>query len=160
MRYRIGIGYDIHRLIKGKKLFLGGINIPYRKGFLGHSDGDVLLHAISDALLGAIGERDLGEIFSDKDPKYKGIRSGEILKSVFNLVEKKNFKIDYIDTVVVAKRPHLQPFKSEILENISKILKIEKNLINIKAKTNQGLGKVGEGKAIACYAVCLLKEKR
>jgi 2-C-methyl-D-erythritol 2,4-cyclodiphosphate synthase len=156
MKYRIGIGYDIHRLVKGRKLFLGGMNIPYEKGLLGHSDGDVILHAICDSLLGAMGEKDLGEFFSDKDPKYKGISSIEILKYVNNLLKKKDYKVDNIDTVVIARRPYLSPFKSKISEKISKILKIDKDSINIKAKTDQRLGEIGKGKAIACYAVCLV----
>jgi len=159
MQYRIGLGYDIHRLTKKRKLFLGGVEIAYEKGLLGHSDGDVVLHAICDALLGAIGERDLGELFPDRDPKYKGISSSLILKEVFDLVKEKDYEINNIDIVIVAKFPHLEPFKTKISENISKMLKISRDLVNVKAKTNQKIGEVGKGKAISSFTVCLLKKR-
>jgi 2-C-methyl-D-erythritol 2,4-cyclodiphosphate synthase len=155
---KIGIGYDLHRLVEGRRLFIGGVEIPYLKGLDGHSDADVLLHAICDSLLGAIGEADIGEHFPDTDPKYFGISSVELLKIVLGLVEKKGYSISNIDTVLVAQEPNLSHFKKKIQENIAKILKIDKDCVSIKAKTNEGLGEVGKREAIACYAVALLKK--
>lgn len=159
MPYRIGIGYDIHRLVEGRKLFIGGIEIPYIKGLLGHSDADALLHAISDALLGAIGEADIGEHFPDTDLKYQDASSAELLKKVNNLVEKKGFKISNIDAVVVAQEPKLSPFKKQIQQSIADLLRINLDDVGIKAKTNEGLGEVGLGEAIACYAVVMIRTK-
>ena len=153
MSYRIGIGYDIHRLVEGRKLFIGGVEIPYIKGLLGHSDGDVLLHAICDALLGAIAEGDLGEHFPDTDPKYQGISSVELLKIVMDLVKKKGYGISNIDVVVVAEEPMFAPFKKQIKERIVSVLMINEESVNIKAKTNEGLGELGRKEAIAAYAV-------
>jgi 2-C-methyl-D-erythritol 2,4-cyclodiphosphate synthase len=156
MPYRIGIGYDIHRLVEGRKLFIGGVQIPWIKGLLGHSDGDVLLHAICDALLGAIGETDIGQHFPDTDPKYQDISSIELLKTVDALVKKKGFIINNVDTVVVAQEPILAPFKKQIREKISQVLGIQQDCINIKAKTNEGLGEIGRKEAIATYASVIL----
>ena len=156
MSYHIGIGYDIHRLVEGRKLFLGGVEIPYLKGLLGHSDGDVLLHAICDALLGAVGAGDIGEHFPDTDPKYLGISSAELLSKVKSLIEKRNFFIGNLDTVVVAEEPKLAPFKKEIKETIARILSIKQDCVNIKAKTHEGMGEIGQKEAIACYATVML----
>lgn len=156
---RTGIGYDIHRLIEDRKLFLGGIEIPYVKGLLGYSDGDVLLHAISDAILGAVSLGDIGEHFPNTDVRYKGIRSTELLKKVLVMAGSKNFKINNVDTVVIAEEPKLFPFKESMIESISAILGIEKTRINIKATTNEGVGALGKGDAIAAYAVVTLEEK-
>ncbi len=156
MEYRTGIGYDIHRLVEGRKLFLGGIEIPYVHGLLGHSDADVLLHAICDALLGAIGEGDIGEHFPDTDPRYDGISSSELLKRVHNLVKEKNLSIVNIDTVVIAQEPKLFPFKKKMQQTIAGILNIKEENVNIKAKTNEELGEIGEKLAIAAYAVVTL----
>ena len=153
MNYRIGIGYDIHRLIEGRKLFIGGVEIPYIKGLLGHSDGDVLIHAICDAILGALAEGDIGQHFPDTDPKYHNIYSIEILKIVNSLVENKGFVISNIDSVVIAQEPRLLPFKKQMQEIIAKALKIKEDSVNIKAKTNEGIGEIGQIEAIACYAV-------
>lgn len=153
---RVGIGYDIHRLVEDRKLFIGGIEIPYIKGLLGHSDGDVLLHAICDALLGALAHLDIGEVFADSDPKYRGISSIELLKTVNDLVKKQNFIISNIDTVVIAEQPRLTPFKKQIGESISKALNIKEDQVNIKAKTNEGLDEVGKAEAIAAYAVVVI----
>ncbi len=158
MSYKIGIGYDIHRLIEGRNLFIGGIQIPYIKGLLGHSDGDVLIHAICDALLGAVAEGDIGELFPDTDPKYQGIPSIELLKIVAGLIEKKDFQIINIDTVVIAEEPILTPFKRQIRENIARLLDIEEGSVNIKAKTNEGLDEIGKKEAIASFAVAMLRE--
>jgi len=152
MSYKIGIGYDIHRLVEGRKLFLGGVEIPYIKGLLGHSDGDALLHAICDALLGALGEGDIGEHFPDTDPQYHNLSSVELLKAVKNLVEEKKFMIANVDTVVIAQEPKLVPFKKQIRGKIAQILDIKEDCVNIKAKTNEGLGAIGREEGIAAYA--------
>jgi 2-C-methyl-D-erythritol 2,4-cyclodiphosphate synthase len=153
MSYRIGIGYDIHRLVEGRRLFIGGIEIPYIKGLLGYSDADVLIHAICDALLGAAAEGDIGEQFPDTDPKYYGISSRELLKAVDDLIKKKGFVINNIDTVIITQEPRLSPFKEQMRQKIAEILKLQEEAVNIKAKTNEGLGEIGRKEAIACYAV-------
>jgi len=159
MNYRTGIGYDIHRLVENRKLFIGGVEIPYVLGLLGHSDADVLLHAICDALLGALGEGDIGEHFPDTDPKYYNISSMELLKTVNGLVKDKGFSINNIDAIVIAQEPVLSPFKKQISENIAGALKLKKGSVNIKAKTNEGLGEVGRKEAIAALAqVSLVRE--
>ncbi len=154
---RIGLGYDIHSLALERKLFIGGVEIPYIKGLLGHSDADVLLHALIDALLGAISEGDIGEHFPDTDPKYQGISSTELLGLVLKLVSKKGYSICNIDTVIIAQEPGMLPFKKSIKENLAKIIQIDKDCVSIKAKTNEGMGEVGRKEAIACYAVALLR---
>ncbi len=156
MTQRIGIGYDIHRLVSGRKLFLGGIEIPYVNGLLGHSDADVLLHAICDSLLGAIGEGDIGEHFPDTDPKYHNISSVELLKIVADSIAKKGFTISNIDTVLIAEEPNIVPFKKQMQERVAQILKIKKECVSIKAKTNEGLGVFGKKEAIASFAVAML----
>jgi 2-C-methyl-D-erythritol 2,4-cyclodiphosphate synthase len=158
MQYKIGIGYDIHRLVEERKLFLGGIEIPYIKGLLGHSDGDVLLHAICDALLGALSLGDIGEHFPDTDSKYHNISSIELLKAVDDLLKKSGYRINNIDTVVIAQEPVLSPFKKQMQEKIGLILGISKDSVNIKAKTNDGLGETGHKEAIAAYAVAVISE--
>jgi len=159
MSYKIGIGYDIHRLVEGRKLFLGGVEIPYIKGLLGHSDGDALLHAICDALLGALGEGDIGEHFPDTDQKYHNLSSVELLKAVKNLIEEKNFMIANVDTVVIAQEPKLIPFKKQIRGKIAQILDIKEDCVNIKAKTNEGLGAIGREEGIAAYAAVAIISK-
>jgi 2-C-methyl-D-erythritol 2,4-cyclodiphosphate synthase len=156
MEYRIGIGYDIHRLVDGRKLFIGGVEIPYIQGLLGHSDGDVLLHAICDALLGAVGQEDIGQCFPDTDPQYHGIPSTELLKTVEGLIKKKNFRVNNVDTVVVAQEPILSPFKKQMRETIARILNIKEDDVNIKATTNEGIGEIGKKEAIAAYAVAMV----
>ena len=160
MDYRIGIGYDIHRLTADRKLFIGGVEIPYVKGLLGHSDGDVLLHAICDALLGALAQGDIGEVFPDTDPKYQDISSIELLETVDSLIKNKNFTVHNIDTVVIAQEPILMPFKRQIQETIARILNITEERVNVKAKTNNGLGELGRKEAIAAYAVALIAEEK
>jgi 2-C-methyl-D-erythritol 2,4-cyclodiphosphate synthase len=162
MTYRTGIGYDIHRLVEERKLFIGGIEIPYIKGLLGHSDADVLLHAICDALLGAIAEGDIGEHFPDTDPKYHNISSVELLKAVNGMVKNKGFAIGNIDAVVIAEEPVLSPFKKQIRQKISEILDIKGECVNVKAKTNEGMDDIGKKEAIASYAVAtvIAKEER
>jgi len=159
METRVGLGYDIHRLVSERKLFIGGVEIPYIKGLLGHSDADVLIHAICDALLGAIAEKDIGELFPDTDPKYSGISSSELLRIVLELVRKKGYQISNIDTVIVAEEPKFSPFKNKIQESLSRIMNINKDCIGIKAKTNEGLGEVGGKEGIACYATVLINKE-
>jgi len=154
--YKIGIGYDIHRLVEDRKLFLGGIEIPYVKGLLGHSDADVLLHAISDALLGAMGQGDIGEHFPDTDPKYCNISSVKLLEEVMGIAAREKFKIINIDTVIIAQEPALCVFKDKMRQKISGLLKVKEDCVGIKAKTNEGMGETGRKEAIACYAVVLL----
>jgi len=159
MSYRVGIGYDIHRLVAGRKLFIGGVEIPFVKGLLGHSDADVLLHAICDALLGAATNRDIGEVFPDSDPQYQGISSVELLKKVLAILKKDNFSIQNIDTVVIAEGPVLTPFKKQMREKIMQTLGIKEGSINIKAKTNEGVDDLGRGEAIAAYAVAIITRR-
>jgi len=154
MKYKLGIGYDIHRLVEGRKLIIGGVEIPYQKGLLGHSDADVLLHAICDALLGAASERDIGELFPDSDPKYNKISSMELFKIVVDLIRKSNFRVNNIDAVIILEEPKISPFKKRIQEN--GVLKIREDSVNLKAKTNEGLGEIGAKEAISCYAVAML----
>jgi 2-C-methyl-D-erythritol 2,4-cyclodiphosphate synthase len=150
---RFGIGYDVHKLVDNRKLILGGVEIPYEKGLLGHSDADVLLHAIKDALIGAIGEGDIGRHFPDTDNTYKGISSLILLEKVFQLLNEKGYRVNNIDAVVVAQRPKLAPFISQMVENIAKALQVENGLINVKATTTEGLGFAGTGEGIASYAI-------
>ena len=159
MSCKIGIGYDIHRLVEGRKLLIGGVAIPYSKGLLGHSDADVLIHALCDALLGAAGEPDIGEQFPDTDDKYRNISSAELLRIVNTQLSKKGFTISNIDTVVIAQEPHLSPFKKEIRLKIAQILGIEDDRVSVKAKTTDGVGELGKKEAIACYAVAMIRIK-
>lgn len=156
MNLRIGYGVDVHQLKSGLPLFIGGIKIPSETGALGHSDADVLLHAICDALLGAANLRDIGFHFSDKDPKYKGIDSKILLREVLSLIEKKNYRVINIDSTVVLENPKLNPFISEIQVVIASILKIDVDAVSIKATTHEQVDSFGEGKAIKAYAACLL----
>mgnify|MGYP001557862936 CR=1 FL=1 len=156
---RIGLGYDIHRLIEGRKLFLGGVEIPYVKGLISHTDGDVVLHAIADAILGALALGDIGQHFPDSDPVYKNMPSGNILQRIAHLLAEKNFMIGNIDTSIIAEEPKIYPFKDKMVENIANILGVNKSKINIKATTNEGVGSIGKGDAIAAYAVATLVEK-
>lgn len=156
---RIGIGYDIHRLVEERKLFLAGVDIPYVKGLLGYSDGDVVLHAVSDAILGALSLGDIGQHFSNTDPQYKDIPSAKILKKVLELAAQKKFSVNNVDTVIIAEEPKLFPFKERMTEELTGILGIEKDRVNIKATTNDGVGSIGRGDAIAAYAVVTLVEK-
>lgn len=158
--FRIGIGYDIHRLVEGRKLFLGGIEIPYARGLSGHSDADALVHAICDALLGAGGAGDIGEHFPDTDPAYRGIPSLELLKKTAGLIKNKGFTVDNIDTVIIAEEPKLLVFKKQMQESLARALEIEAGRVNIKAKTNEGLGEIGRKEAIAAYAVAIIGRER
>lgn len=155
----IGWGYDIHPLVEGRKLFLGGIYIPYKKGALGHSDGDVLIHSIVDAILGAMGEGDIGTHFPDKEERWKGVRSEVFLKKCAQIMEEKNVIVGNIDCVIFLERPKIRKYRKKMISKISEILKIPKNKISIKAKTFEKMGSIGKGKAIASHAVCLLFQK-
>lgn len=159
MNLRIGYGVDVHQLKSGLPLLIGGIKIPSETGALGHSDADVLLHAICDALLGAANLRDIGFHFSDKDPKYKGIDSKILLREVLSLIEKKNYRVINIDSTVVLENPKLNPFISEMQVVIASILKIDVDAVSIKATTHEQVDSFGEGKAIKAYAACLLLNK-
>ena len=155
---KIGIGYDIHRLVEGRKLFLGGVEIPYVKGLLGHSDGDALLHALCDAILGALGGGDIGEHFPDTDQAYESISSLELLKMTGSVAAKSGFKINNIDSVIITQEPNLKPFKKLMRHKISETLGIPEESINVKAKTNNGLGETGNKEAIACFAAVILEK--
>lgn len=153
---RIGTGYDVHRLTENRALILGGVAIPYEKGLLGHSDADVLLHAIMDALLGAAALGDIGKHFPDNNPEYSGISSMVLLKKVGDLLAKEHYLVGNIDATVIAQRPKLAPYISEMRANIAETLGIAQNQVNIKATTEEGLGFTGNGEGIAAQAVCLL----
>jgi len=157
LKLKAGIGYDIHRLVAGRKLYLGGVEVPFNKGLLGHSDGDVVVHAVIDAMLGAMGEGDIGRLFPDTDPKYRGIRSVELLKAVMSRLKKKKYRLVNLDTIIVAQSPKLGPYINNMKRALAPVLKVEKEDLGIKAKTNEGLGPVGQGKAIAAWAIVLLK---
>lgn len=153
---RIGMGYDVHKLVEERDLILGGVKIPYELGLLGHSDADVLLHAIMDALLGASALGDIGKHFPDTDPKYKGICSIELLKHVGNLLSTHNYKIGNIDATIIAQKPKMAPHIPTMRENIASALNIALDQINVKATTEEGLGFTGEGLGISSQAICLL----
>jgi 2-C-methyl-D-erythritol 2,4-cyclodiphosphate synthase len=159
MENRIGIGYDIHRLVEGRALLLGGIEVPYIKGLLGHSDADVLIHAVCDALLGAMGGNDIGEHFPDTDPKFQGISSVELLKKVVAEVKASGYKISNVDTVLIAEEPNLSAFKKQIRRNLADFLGVGEDRVGIKAKTNEGICATGKKEAIASYAVALLSKE-
>ena len=157
LKIRVGFGYDVHRLVEGLDFFLGGIRIPHSRGAEGHSDADVLIHAICDALLGACNLRDIGFHFPNTDPRYKGIDSRELLAHCRTLLEGEGFRIVNIDSVVVAEKPKILPYVSRMIKNISDVLAIDPDQVNLKATTCEGLGFVGRQEGIAAQAVCLLK---
>ena len=154
---RIGHGYDVHRLTEGRKLILGGVEIPYEKGLLGHSDADVLLHAISDALLGAAALGDIGKHFPPSDPKYAGADSLELLKQVNELIKEKGYSVSNIDSTVIAERPKLLPYIFSMRENIAKALNVSVDCVSVKATTEEKLGFTGSGEGIAAHAVALIE---
>ena len=155
---RIGHGYDVHKLVEGRDLILGGVKIDYEKGLLGHSDADVLLHAVSDALLGAAGLGDIGRHFPDTDPKYKGADSLELLREVYRKISEKGFHVGNIDVTMIAQKPKLKDFVPEMVEMIARTLHTEPGRVNVKATTEEKLGFTGSGEGMACHAVCLLEE--
>jgi 2-C-methyl-D-erythritol 2,4-cyclodiphosphate synthase len=156
---RVGVGYDVHRLVEGRKLFLGGIEVPFSKGLLGHSDGDVLIHAICDAILGAISEGDIGVHFPDSDRTTEGIRSITILSCVMDLARKKGYTVVNIDTVVAAEEPKIQPLREAMKKTLAETMGIGADRIGIKGKTAEGMGFAGRKEGIEVYAVALLEEK-
>jgi 2-C-methyl-D-erythritol 2,4-cyclodiphosphate synthase len=153
---RIGQGYDVHRLVEGRDLILGGVKIPYEKGLLGHSDADVLIHAVMDALLGAAALGDIGQHFPDTDPAYKGISSIELLKQVGGLLEERGFVVENIDATIIAQRPKLATYRPLMAENIGKALKLSTDRVSVKATTEEGLGFTGTGEGISAQAITLL----
>jgi 2-C-methyl-D-erythritol 2,4-cyclodiphosphate synthase len=155
---RIGIGYDVHRLVEGRRLFLGGVEIPFDKGLLGHSDGDVLIHAICDAILGAISEGDIGVHFPDSDESIKGIESVKILVYVLELTKEKGYRIVNIDAVIIAEEPKVSPYRKKIMTRLSEILEIDITSVSVKGKTTEGLGFTGRKEGIAVQAVALLEK--
>lgn len=155
---RIGSGYDVHRLVEGRKLVIGGVEIPYEKGLLGHSDADVLLHAIMDALLGAAALGDIGKHFPDTDPAYKGADSMKLLECVGNIIEENHYFIDNIDATIIAQRPKMAPHIDRMRANIARGLGLDIRQVSVKATTEEGLGFTGQGQGIAASAVCLLSE--
>jgi len=156
---RIGHGYDVHRLTKGRDLILGGVNIPYPEGLDGHSDGDTLIHAIMDALLGAMGQGDIGRHFPDTDAAYKGACSVDLLRRVGDLLDGAGYTLGNIDATIVAQRPKLAPYIPEMRAILARALSVESGRINIKATTEEGLGFTGDGSGIAAHAVALILEK-
>lgn len=155
---RVGLGYDVHRLVPDRALILGGVEIPYEKGLLGHSDADVLLHAIMDAMLGAAAMGDIGKHFPDTDPKYEGASSLELLKRVGELLEEELYVVENIDATIIAQKPKMAPHIPKMRENIAKTLGLELDQINIKATTEEGLGFTGSGEGISSQAICSLEK--
>ena len=154
---RIGHGYDVHRLVECRDLILGGVKIPYEKGLLGHSDADVLYHAVSDALLGAAGLGDIGLHFPDTNPAYKGADSGKLLTVVGEKIREKGYRVENIDVTMIAQRPKLRPYIPQMQSNIAACLQIEPDRVNVKATTEEHLGFTGDGSGMSCHAVCLLE---
>lgn len=155
---RVGMGYDVHKLVEGRDLILGGVTIPFEKGLLGHSDADVLVHAIMDALLGAAALGDIGQHFPDTNPKYKGASSIELLKHVGKLLDDKLYIIENIDATIIAQRPKMAPHMAEMKKNIAEALQIEEDQLNLKATTEEGLGFTGTGEGISSQAICAVEK--
>ena len=155
---RIGQGYDVHRLVEGRRLVLGGVDIPWEKGLLGHSDADVLTHAVMDALLGAAGLGDIGKHFPDTDPAYKGADSLKLLERVVVLMEERGFAVGNVDATVLAQRPKLAPYIPKMRENLARVMGVDPSRVNVKATTEEGLGFTGSGEGMAAHAVALIEE--
>ena len=155
---RIGHGYDVHRLAEHRKLILGGVEVPFERGLDGHSDADVLLHAVSDALLGAAGLGDIGRHFPDTDPKYKGADSLVLLQEVYRKISEKGFRVGNIDVTMIAQKPKLKDFIPQMQENIAAAVGVTADRVNVKATTEEKLGFTGTGEGMSCHAVCLLEE--
>ncbi len=153
---RIGMGYDVHRLVEDRALIIGGVEIPYEKGLLGHSDADVLLHAIMDALLGAAAMGDIGKHFPDTDPEYKGISSLVLMEKVGELLRENGFIIENIDATIIAQAPKMRPYIDSMRENIARVLEVDVSCVNVKATTEEGLGFTGAGEGISSQAICML----
>ena len=156
---RIGHGYDVHRLVPDRDLVLGGVHIPYELGLLGHSDADVLLHAVMDALLGAAGLRDIGYHFPDTDPRYKGADSMELLRRVGEMLRQAGFRVGNIDVTMIAQKPKLKDYIPQMMENIAGALETDVSRVNVKATTEEHLGFTGTGEGMSCHAVCILTEE-
>ncbi|WP_397358404.1 2-C-methyl-D-erythritol 2,4-cyclodiphosphate synthase [Oscillibacter sp.] len=156
---RIGQGYDVHRLVEGKRLILGGVEIPWEKGLLGHSDADVLTHAVMDALCGAAGLGDIGTLFPDSDPRYAGADSIALLRQVAALLREKGYAVVNVDAALIAQRPKIAPYKAEMAENLAGALGVERNRVNVKATTEEGLGFTGDGSGMAAQAAVLLEKE-
>ena len=156
---RIGYGYDVHRLVEGRKLIMGGVEIDYERGLLGHSDADVLLHAVMDSLLGAAALGDIGKHFPDTDERYKGISSIKLLKEVLNLINENNYYIINLDATIIAQKPKMRPYIDRMRENIADALNMDISCVNVKATTEEGLGFTGEGLGIAANCICLIENK-
>jgi len=156
---RVGLGYDVHQLGEERDLVLGGVKIPYDKGLIGHSDADVLLHAVKDALLGAMGEGDIGKHFPDTDQQYKGISSLLLLEKVFQLMQQKGYLLNNLDTTIVAQKPKLAPYIPQMRKNIAEVLQVPLEDINVKATTTEGLGFAGRQEGIAAYAIVSIRKK-
>ena len=152
----IGMGYDVHRLVEERKLIMGGVEIPFEKGLLGHSDADVLLHAIMDALLGAAALGDIGKLFPDNDPAYEGADSRMLLKKVGDILQEKRFLIENIDAAIIAQMPKMRPYIDQMRQNIADTLELDLSQVNVKATTEEGLGFTGTGEGISAQAICLL----
>ena len=160
LKIRSGIGYDLHRIESGNNgLIIGGIQISNDIQFVAHSDGDILIHALIDSLLGAIGEKDIGELFPDSDSRYKGIASTVLLNTTIDIVNRKNYEIVNIDSILIAEKPRIAPFKDIIRKNLAKLMKISIDDINIKAKTKEKVDAVGRGEAIECFCICMIRNK-
>lgn len=155
---RIGIGYDVHKLVEGRNLIIGGVNIPYEKGLLGHSDADVLIHSIMDAIIGALALGDLGKHFPDNDNRYKNISSMKLLEYVKELIKKEEYYIVNIDSIIIAQKPKMSPYIDIMRNNIGKCLEIDISKINVKATTEEGLGFTGKQEGISSQAICLLNK--
>jgi 2-C-methyl-D-erythritol 2,4-cyclodiphosphate synthase len=158
MNFRIGHGYDLHRLVEDRRLILGGVDIPFEKGLLGHSDADVAVHALMDALLGALALGDIGKHFPDNDPAYKGISSILLLEKVVGLITRENYTLSNADITIIAQKPKLLPYIPEMRKNVAKALGCDISKISIKATTEEGLGFTGSGEAISAHAVCILQK--
>ncbi len=156
---RIGFGYDVHRLVEGRRLILGGVQVPYKKGLEGHSDADVLLHALCDGLLGAMGEGDIGRHFPNTEPRFRGISSLQLLKNVGTMMAERSLAVENLDTTVVAEQPLIGPYIPQMVEKIAATLEIPAARVNVKATTSEGLGFIGEGEGIVAYAVVLLTSR-
>lgn len=155
---RVGMGYDVHKLTENRDLILGGVKIPWEKGLLGHSDADVLIHAVMDALLGAAALGDIGKHFPDTDPVYKGISSMKLLTHVMELLKENGFSVGNVDAVIIAQKPKMAPHIPQMRKNLAEAMGISENRVNVKATTEEGLGFTGRGEGIASQAVCLLEE--
>ena len=157
MSFKVGLGYDVHKLVENRKLIIGGVNIPYEYGLLGHSDADVLIHAIMDSLIGAMGQGDIGKHFPDNDNLFKNIDSLKLLEKVCIMLEENNYKLVNIDCIIVAQNPKMSPYIKEMIKNIANTMSVKENLINIKATTEEELGFTGANLGISAKAICMIE---